>query len=113
MTNDLLQFSPRKSETKNEDLRTPTLDLFEVGTLAEEIVKAPDDPGVKAAVKRIIEHCEYPDMADIRALAEQIKAASDPGAREDYANQIIGEITLKLAARNSELDQVEVASVAV
>lgn len=97
-----LEFSPRKSEPKSEDSRTPTLDLFNVLTLAEDIAAEPDGPQAKRFAKQIIEHCELEDVTGLKALAEQIRAASLPDERADLANQIALEVGAILAEREDE-----------
>ena len=73
MATELLEFPPRKFEPRSEAWRMPTLDLFNVLTLVEDIAVAPDGPQAKRFAKQIIGHCELEDMADIRKMAEAIR----------------------------------------
>lgn len=103
MTTELPQFSQRRSETRNEDLRTPMLDLFNIQTLAEEIAAEPDGSQVKRHARQIVEHCEIDDVARVREAAEQIRQTSLPGKRTELANAILLEVGEMMREREAML----------
>jgi hypothetical protein len=107
MTTESPEFSPRKSETKSEELRTPTLDLFNVLTLAEDIAAEPYGRSVKRFAGLIVEDCEREDMAAVRELAQEIRETSDQDERERLASQIIEAVTAILEERDAEAVQIE------
>jgi hypothetical protein len=111
MTTELPEFSPRKSETKNTERRTPTLDLFNVLTLAEDIAAEPDGPQARRFAKQIVEHCELEDVDDVREMAEAIRQSSDASDRARLADQIIEKVGAILRERDAEAVQVETAPI--
>ena len=111
MTTESLESSPRKSETRSEELRTPTLDLFNVLTLAEDIAAEPDGRSVKRFAGQIVEDCERDDMATVRELAQGIRETSDQDERARLALHIIETVTAILEERDAEAVQIEEAPV--
>jgi hypothetical protein len=109
MTTESLESSPRKSETRSEELRTPTLDLFNVLTLA--IAAEPDGRTVKRSAGQIVEDCERDDMATVRELAQEIRETSHQDERARLALQIIETVTAILQERDAEVAQVEAVPV--
>jgi len=111
MTTESLESSPRKSETRSEEPRTPTLDLFNVLTLAEDIAAEPDGRSVKRFAGQIVEDCERDDMAPVRELAQEIRATSGQEERARLALRIIETVTAILEERDAEAVQIEEAPV--
>jgi hypothetical protein len=112
MTTELLEFSPKRSETRSEEPRTPTLDLVNVLTLAEDIAAEPDGRSVKRAAGQIVEDCERDDMAAVGEMAQAIRETSDVDERANLAGQIVETVTAILQERDAEAAQVEMEPVA-
>ncbi len=111
MTTESPEYSPRKSETRNEEPRTPTLDLVNVLTLAEDIAAEPDGRSVKRSAGQIVEDCERDDLASVRELAQAIRETSDPDKRARLADQIIETVSAILQERDAEAAQIETAPI--
>src|SRR5262245_26976555 len=111
MTTESLGFSPRESEPRSEDSRTPTLELFNVLTLAEDIAAEPDGPQAERFAKQIVEHCELEDVANIRKMAEAIRQSSEVSDRAQLADQIIEAAEAILQDRDAEAVQIETAPI--
>jgi hypothetical protein len=111
MTTESPESSPRKSETRSEELRTPTLDLFNVLTLAEDIAAEPAGRSVKRFAGQIVEDCERDDMEPVRELAQEIRATADQEGRARLALQIIETVTTILEERDAEAVQIEAAPI--
>lgn len=111
MTTELLESSPRKSAESNEDLRTPTLDLLDILTLAEDVAAGPDGAEVRRFAKQIVGHCELEDVADIREMAEAIRLSSDASDRARLADQMIEAVSAILQERDAEAVQIEMAPI--
>jgi hypothetical protein len=103
MTTELLEYSPRKSETRTEELRTPALDLFDVLTLAEDIAAEPDGSQAKRFARQIIDHCELEDMENVRQTAQLIRETVAPDERLRLAEAIVTEMETMIAAREPEM----------
>src|SRR5262245_31269914 len=108
-TFELQESLPRKSEANSEDLRTPTLDLFNVLTLAKDIAAEPDGRSAKRFAGQIIEDCELEDMGLIRELAQMIRETSVPAHRARHAEAIVAEVEATLTSRDMELAPVACA----
>src|SRR5262245_15175527 len=101
-TNESEEYLQRKSETKSEDLRTPTLDLFNVLTLVEEIRDEPAGAHVKSNLKQIVQTCDRDDVEQVLEWAGQLRDASLPADRAELACLIIAELESMLSARDAE-----------
>jgi hypothetical protein len=74
-------------------LPAPILDLINIQTLAEDIAADPAGREAKRFAGQIIEDCgESEGLADVRDLAEQIRASSSPDDREALALEIVEQI---------------------
>lgn len=96
MTIELVESLPKKLEIKSAGL--PLLDLLNIQTLAEDIAAEPGGREVKRFAGQIIEDCDSPEMADVRALGEQIRQASLPDERAELAARIVAAIEIMLEA---------------
>jgi hypothetical protein len=94
MTTTELQTSlPPKSETRSDGLPLPILDLINIQTLAEDIAADPGGREARRFAGQILEDCAESDgLADVRSLAEQIRASSSPDEREALALHIVEQI---------------------
>src|SRR5688500_11406398 len=107
MTTESLESSPRKSETRSEEPRTPTLDLFNVLTLAEDIAAEPAGRSVKRSAGQIVEHWGCAHMATVRRLAQEIHAPPDQEERSRGVLQIIETVTAILERREADAVHIE------
>jgi hypothetical protein len=70
-------------------LPLPILDLINIQTLAEDIAADPAGREARRFAGQILEDCGESDgLADVRSLAEQIRASSSPDEREVFALEI-------------------------
>jgi hypothetical protein len=84
---------PTRSETKSDSLPLPILDLINIQTLSEDIAADPGGREAKRFAGQILEDCGESDgLADVRDLAEQIRASSSPDEREALAVEIVEQI---------------------
>src|SRR5262245_58131330 len=89
----LPESSPTRSEIRSDGLPLPILDLINIQTLAEDIAADPAGREAKRFAGQILEDCGEPDgLADVRDLAEQIRASSSLDDREALAFQIVEQI---------------------
>lgn len=89
MTLESPESSPTRSEIKSDGLPLPILDLINIQTLAEDIAADPGGREARRFAGQILEDCGESDgLADVRSLAERIRASSDPSEREALAIKI-------------------------
>src|SRR5262245_14925461 len=94
---------PTRSEIRSDSLPLPILDLINIQTLAEDIAEEPAGRDAKKLARQIIEDCaESLDLADVRDMAEQIRATSDAFVREALALQIAEQIEALLTSAETE-----------
>ena len=81
--------SPTRSEIKSDGLPLPILDLINIQTLAEDIAADPGGREARRFAGQILEDCGESDgLADVRSLAEQIRASSSTVERGALALEI-------------------------
>jgi hypothetical protein len=94
----------KKSHTKSEDCDpTPTLDLLNALTAAQEIADDPSGRGVRKLAKQIIEDCHGTDLQLVRDCAEVIRETSSRDERGKAADRIIELIEEILSSRTAAL----------
>src|SRR5215470_1512437 len=98
----LPESSPTRSETRTDGLPLPILDLINIQTLAEDIAADPAGREARRFAGQILEDCGESDgLADVRDLAERIRASSDASEREALAIKIAERIEALLEMAES------------
>src|SRR5262249_34245189 len=99
MTTELQTSLPPKSETRSDVLPLPILDLINIQSLAEDIAADPGGREARRFAGQILEDCAESDgLANVRDLAERIRASADASEREAFALQIVGLIEALLTS---------------
>src|SRR5215510_893004 len=91
-----------RSETRGDGLPLPILDLINIQTLAEDIAADPAGREAKRFAGQILEDCGESDgLAEVRGLAERIRASSDASERLALAIKIAERIEALLETAES------------